>query len=63
MILMGTTKNYGLASGILLTLFGERSALPASVFVVFGVLHVVWLSFRFRKGAQPDGPPSTNSAR
>ena len=49
MILMGTTKNYGLASGILLTLFGERAALPASVCTVFAVLHVVWLGFRFRK--------------
>ena len=50
MILMGTTKNYGLASGILLTLFGERAALPASVYAVFGILHIVWLGFRFRKG-------------
>lgn len=49
MILMGTTKNYGLASGILLTLFGERAALPASVCAVFGVLHIVWLGFRYRK--------------
>lgn len=49
MILIGTTKNYGLASGILLTLFGERAALPVSVCTVFGVLHVVWLGFRFRK--------------
>jgi len=51
MILMGTTKNYGLASGILLTLFGERAALPASVCAVFGILHIVWLGFRFRKGS------------
>lgn len=49
MILIGTTKNYGLASGILLTLFGERAALPVSVCTVFGVLHIVWLGFRFRK--------------
>ena len=49
MILMGTSKNYGLASGILLTLFDERAALPASVCALFGVLNVIWLSFRFRK--------------
>lgn len=49
MILMGTTKNYGLASGILLTLFGERATLPVSVCTVFSVLHVVWLGLRFRK--------------
>jgi BASS family bile acid:Na+ symporter len=50
-ILMGTTKNYGLASGILLNLFGERAALPASVCAVFGILHIVWLGFRFRKAS------------
>jgi BASS family bile acid:Na+ symporter len=54
MILMGTTKNYGLASGILLTIFGERAALPASVFAVFGVMHIVWLGFLFRKGTEQD---------
>ena len=48
MILMGTTKNYGLASGILLALFDERAALPASVCAIFGVINVIWLSFRFR---------------
>jgi BASS family bile acid:Na+ symporter len=48
MILMGTTKNYGLASGILLAIFDERAALPASVCAVFGVLNAVWLGLRFR---------------
>ena len=47
--LMGTLKNYGLASGILLTLFGERAAIPASVCTVFGILMLVWLGFHFRK--------------
>jgi len=49
LILMGTLKNYGLASGILLTLFSERAAIPASVCTVFGILHMVWLGFRFKK--------------
>ena len=49
MILMGTTKNYGLASGLLLTLFDERAALPVSACAVFGILHIVWLGFRFRQ--------------
>ena len=48
-ILMGTMKNYGLAGGILLSLFSERSTIPPSVCVVFGVLIVVWLGFRYRK--------------
>ena len=46
---MGTMKNYSLAGGILLSLFSERSTIPPSVCVVFGVLVVVWLGFRFRK--------------
>jgi len=50
-MLMGTMKNYGLASGILLALLGERAAIPASICVVFGILHIVWLGFRFRKRA------------
>jgi BASS family bile acid:Na+ symporter len=48
-ILMGTLKNYAMAGGILLALFGERSSIPPSICVVFGVLLVVWLGFRFRK--------------
>ena len=47
--LMGTLKNYGLASGILLTLFGERAAIPASVCTVFGISMLVWLGFHFKK--------------
>lgn len=47
LVLMGTMKNYGLASGILLTLFSERSAIPASVLMVFGVLQMVWLVYLF----------------
>jgi len=49
--LMGTLKNYGLASGILLTLFSERAAIPASVCTVFGILRMVWLGFRIKKAA------------
>lgn len=47
-ILMGTLKNYALAGGILLSLFGERPAIPPSVCVMFGVLLVAWIGFRFR---------------
>ena len=49
MVLMGSMKNYGLASGILLTLFGERAAVPASICAVFGILRIVWLGFYYRK--------------
>ena len=51
MVLLGSLKNYGLASGILLTLFGERAAIPASICTVFGILHLVWLGFHYRKKA------------
>jgi len=51
LVLMGSLKNYGLASGILLTLFGERAAIPASVCTVFGVLRLVWLGFHYKKKA------------
>ena len=47
LVLMGTMKNYGLASGILLTLFNERSAIPASILMVFGVLQMIWLVYLF----------------
>lgn len=46
-VLMGTLKNYSLAGGIGLSLFGARSAIPPSICVVFGVLVVVWLGFHF----------------
>ncbi|MFC1915715.1 bile acid:sodium symporter family protein [Chloroflexota bacterium] len=49
LVLMGTLKNYGLASGILLTLFSERAAIPPSICVVFAVLRIIWLGFRFKK--------------
>jgi len=49
LMLMGSLKNYGLASGILLTLFGERAAIPSSICAVFGILRVVWLGFHYRK--------------
>jgi len=49
LVLIGSMKNYGLASGILLTLFGERAAIPASVCTVFGILRLVWLGIRYRK--------------
>lgn len=49
LMLMGTFKNYGLASGVLLALFSERAAIPASICLVFGILYFVWLGFRYKK--------------
>ena len=51
-IMMGTLKNYSLAAGILLTLFTERSAIPVSVCLVFGILLYVWLGFHLSRQRQ-----------
>jgi len=52
MMLMGTMKNYGLASGILLKVYSERATIPASVCLVFAVLRMVWLGFYLKKAAK-----------
>lgn len=45
MILLATLKNYGLAGGLALALFNERTALPATVSTVFMIVYVIWLEF------------------
>ncbi len=49
LILIGSMKNYGLASGILLALFSERAAIPASICAVFAILRFLWLGFHYRR--------------
>lgn len=49
LVLIGSMKNYGLASGILLALFSERAAIPASICAVFAILRFLWLGFHYRK--------------
>lgn len=49
LIFVGAMKNFGLASGILLTLFSERATVPGSIFIVFGLLRTLWLGFHFKK--------------
>ncbi len=51
LILMGTKKNYGLASVIALTLLSKKAAVPGTICLVFAILHTVWLSFHFKKPA------------
>lgn len=48
-IFMGTLKNYVLAGGILLALFTDRSVIPVSVCLVFGIFTFVWLGFHLRQ--------------
>jgi len=49
LILVGTMKNFGLASGILLALFTGRSAIASSIMVIFFLLRTLWLGFHFKK--------------
>jgi BASS family bile acid:Na+ symporter len=46
--LLGTLKNYALAAGLALFLFSKDSALPAAVFMIFMMIYVAWLDFKFR---------------
>jgi len=52
LILVGAMKNFGLASGILLTLFSERAAIPSSIFIVFFLARTLWLGFHFKKPSE-----------
>jgi BASS family bile acid:Na+ symporter len=45
LVMLGTLKNAALAGGLALSLFGDRTALPATVCAVFLILYFVWLSF------------------
>jgi BASS family bile acid:Na+ symporter len=46
LILLGTLKNYGLAGGLALALFSKRTAVPATVSVVFMIVYIIWLSYK-----------------
>jgi BASS family bile acid:Na+ symporter len=48
LVLLGTIKNYGLAAGIALALFGEQTALPATVSSIFMFVYVIWLGLKGR---------------
>jgi len=49
LVLLGTIKNYGLAAGIALALFGRESALPATVSTIFMFVYIIWMSLRQRR--------------
>ena len=48
LVLLGTIKNYGLAGGLALALFGKQTALPATVSAIFMFIYIIWLHFKFR---------------
>jgi len=49
LILLGTQKNTGMAAGLALTLFNDRTALPSTVCTIVMIIHFVWLNFRKNK--------------
>jgi len=51
LVLLGTNKNTGLAAGLALALFGDRTALPATVSTIFMIVYIVWLGFKQRKSS------------
>jgi len=48
LVLLGTQKNTGLAAGLALTLFSEKTAVPATITTIFMLVYMIWLSFRQR---------------
>ena len=48
LMMMGSLKNYGLASGLCLALFGAQAAVPTTVCTIIFVPYLVWLNWRLR---------------
>jgi len=51
LVLLGTHKNTGLAAGLALALFNEKTAVPAAVSTIFMLGFFIWLSSQ-RRGSQ-----------
>ncbi len=49
LVLLGTLKNYGIAGGLALALFGKKTAIPATVSSVFMIVYIIWLGFEKRR--------------
>jgi bile acid:Na+ symporter, BASS family len=48
MVLLATQKNTGLAAALALTLFSEKTAVPATISTIFMLVYMIWLSVRQR---------------
>ena len=53
LVLLGTHKNTGLAAGLALTLFSDKTALPATVSTIFMIVYIIWLGLKGRRGQTP----------
>lgn len=49
LILLGTRKNYGMATAVGLTFFGPRATIPTAVAIAFAIAQFIWLTFRVKK--------------
>jgi BASS family bile acid:Na+ symporter len=49
LVLLGTLKNYGIAGGLALTLFSQKTAVPATVSSIFMIVYIIWLNVRKRQ--------------
>lgn len=52
LMLLGTRKNYGLASAIAVVFFSDLAAMPSTVGTAFAILHFIWLTLRSKKGPE-----------
>jgi len=48
LVLLGTHKNTGLAAGLALALFSQKTAVPATITTIFMLVYMIWLSLRRR---------------
>lgn len=58
LVLLGTLKNYGIAGGLALALFGKEVASPSTISAVFMIIYIIWLEWKLhrdegRKGLVP----------
>lgn len=50
LVLLGTLKNYGIAGGLALVLFGKEVASPSTVSAVSMVIYIIWLEWKLHRG-------------
>jgi BASS family bile acid:Na+ symporter len=53
LVLLGTVKNYGLAAGLALALFGRQTAVPCTVSTIFMIVYIIWLGSRGKRRSEP----------
>jgi BASS family bile acid:Na+ symporter len=49
LVLLGTLKNYGIAGGLALALFGKEVASPSTVSAIFMIVYIIWLEWKLHR--------------